>query len=74
VRISVPRNWRDRAAITWSSGPAATLRFEACAPPPTYLNGYVGGFFLSTRTACVPLIVQVGGRRATVLTGIARRC
>jgi hypothetical protein len=75
VRISVPKAWQKRAAIEWGlGGPVRAQRFAACSPPPTYWNGFVGGFFLSDRSACVPLLIQVGKRTATVRFGIGRRC
>jgi hypothetical protein len=76
VTVSVPRAWRKRAAITWGNGKPAVsaLRFSACPSPPNVWNAYAGGFFLSSRGACVPLVFQVGGRRELVRFGIDRRC
>ena len=75
VRISVPKAWQSRAAIEWGlGGPVSAQRFAACSPPPTYWNGFVGGFFLRDRSACVPLRIQVGNRSQTVRFGIGRRC
>ena len=75
VRISVPKAYRREVAIAWGlQGPVSAQRFAPCAPPPTYWNGYVGGFFLKDRSACVPLRVQVGNRTTTVHFGIGRRC
>jgi hypothetical protein len=75
VRISVPKTWRQRVGIEWGgAGPYSRLRFEACSPPPTFWNGFAGGFSLNERSACVPLVIQVGKRSRTVRFGIGRRC
>ncbi len=37
-------------------------------------NAYAGGFYLRSRTACVPLVFRVGDRSATLRFGIGRRC
>jgi hypothetical protein len=50
------------------------LRFEACSPPPTFWNGFAGGFSLRDRSACVPLVIQVGSQSRTVRFGVGRRC
>jgi hypothetical protein len=74
VRISVPKAWRKRVAISFGvGGPLSDERFEACSPPPTYWNGYVGSFSVSA-PACVPLLIQVGSESRTVRFGIGRRC
>lgn len=75
VRISVPRPWRNRVAIQWGgTGPYAALALEACSPPPTYWNAFSGGFSLRDASACVPLVIRVGNRTATVRFGVGRRC
>jgi hypothetical protein len=75
VRISVPGAWRKRVGIGWGgAGPYSELRFEACSPPPTFWNGFAGGFSLRDRSACVPLVIQVGDQSRTVRFGIGRRC
>ena len=75
VSISVPQAWRKRAAITWgSSGTVSSLRIAACAAPPRIWNAYAGGFYIRSRSACVPLTFQVGQRSATVRFGIGRKC
>lgn len=76
VTVSVANGWRDRAAITWgNSGDVGALRIASC---PAYeakkWNAYAGGFLLRSRSACVPLVFQVGNRRATVRFGLGRRC
>jgi hypothetical protein len=75
VRVSVPKAWRDRVAIGWGGvGPLSSLQVEACAPPPAFWYAFSGGFSLSTRSACVPLRIQVAERSTTVRFGIGRRC
>jgi hypothetical protein len=76
LTISVPAAWRRRAAITWGNGlPAAsTLRIAACPSPPGAWNAYAGGFVMTTRGACIPLVFTVGHRRATVRFGIRVHC
>jgi hypothetical protein len=77
VDVTVPKAWRTRAAITWGdSAIVSALRIAPCAPflPPKVWNAYAGGFYLRSRTACVPLIFRVGQRRQTVRFGLGRRC
>jgi hypothetical protein len=76
IDVSVPANWRDRAAITWGNGrPAVSaIRFTPCSTPSGVWNAYAGGFLLSTRGACVPLVFQVGPKRQVVRFGIRVRC
>jgi hypothetical protein len=76
IDVGVPANWRDRAAITWGNGrPAATaIRFTPCPSPSGVWNAYAGGFLLSTRGACIPLVFQVGRERQVVRFGIRVRC
>jgi hypothetical protein len=72
VRISVPKAWRKRVAISFGvGGPLGEERFEACSPPPTYWNGYVGSFSVKV-PACVPLVIQVGNQSRIVRFGIGR--
>jgi hypothetical protein len=78
VSISVPPAWSRTVAIDWGNagrgGPYARVRFARCGPDARRGNAYVGGFSLTVPSACVPLVVRVGGRSATVLVGIGRRC
>jgi hypothetical protein len=75
VSVRVPQTWRKRAAITWgSSGTVSSLRIAACPSPPNVWNAYAGGFYIRSRSACVPLIFQVGQRSKTVRFGIGRTC
>jgi hypothetical protein len=78
VTISVPTNWRERAAITWGNLTVThTLRFAPCLTPPNLSpnrwNGYAGGFYV-LEPACVPLRVRIGERSAAVRFGIGRAC
>jgi hypothetical protein len=77
VVVTVPKAWRTRAAITWGdSGIVSALRIAPCRPgsPPKVWNAYAGGFYLRSRSACVPLIFRVGHRQKTVRFGLGRRC
>ena len=75
VRISVPKAYRSQVAIGWGlGGPVSAERFAPCSPPPTYWSGYAGGFYLKARSACVPLLIQVGKQSKTLRFGIGRRC
>ena len=76
VYVSVAKAWRGRAAITWgNSGTTTSLRIARCPPSEDKAwNAYAGGFLLRSRSACVPLVFQVGLRRQTVRFGIGKRC
>ena len=77
VTVTVPKAWRSRVAISWGdAGIVSALRIASC-PPSSSLgewNPYSGGFYLRSRSACVPLTFRVGGRSATVRFGVGRRC
>ena len=73
VVISVAAGARNQAAIGWAqSGTVPALRLASC--PLHGWNAYPGGFYLRASSGCVPLVVQVGARSATVRVGIRRRC
>jgi hypothetical protein len=76
VTVSVPLAWRARAAITWggNTGIVSSLRISRCGSDPTRANAYAGGFYLRSRSACLPLIFWAGGHNATVRFGLGRRC
>jgi hypothetical protein len=76
IDVRVPAKWRGRAAITWGNGrPAASaIRFTPCPDPPDVWNAYAGGFLLESRSACVPLVFQVGRARSVVRFGVGVRC
>jgi hypothetical protein len=76
VTVSVPTAWRRRVRLGWGNpaAPASVVRFAACPSPEPGWNGYAGGFFLRTRSACVPLVFVVGHRRATLRFGLGRHC
>jgi hypothetical protein len=76
VTVTVPENWRRRAAITWgnSGGAVSSLRFQACGGPGNVGHAYAGGFLLRSQSACLPLIFRVGKRSTTVRFGIGQRC
>jgi hypothetical protein len=78
VLVTVPKAWRSRVAITWGNRPGilSAIRIAACPSllSPWGWHGYAGGFYLRSRSACVPLTFRVGSRSATVRFGIGRRC
>lgn len=78
ITITVPRAWQSQAAIAWGYGgkgePFQTLRIAGCPGDPNLGNAYSGGFFLRSRSACVPLTFSVAGRSATVRFGIGMKC
>jgi len=82
VTISLPRSWRNRAAITWgvNSGIVSKLRLPGtlltpgCPVGPLKWNSYPGGFYLRSSSACVPLVFGVGRRSTVVRVGVGRRC
>jgi hypothetical protein len=75
VVVSVSKAWQRRAAITWGNGGiVSALEIAACPGPPGAWNAYAGGFYLRSRSGCVPLVFRVGRRSATVRFGIGRHC
>jgi hypothetical protein len=75
VNVSVPPAWRRRVAITWGNSQiVSALRFRPCPIAGKTWNAYAGGFYLRSRTACVPLIFRAGRRTAVVRFGVGRRC
>ena len=82
VTITLPKAWRNRAAITWGEnvGIVSTLRLPGtllspgCPADPLKWNGYAGGFYLRSSSACVPLVFGLGRRSAVVRVGVGRRC
>ena len=75
VEISVPKEWRDRAGISWGDGKIVhSLSFPSCPPYGLPWNAYDGGIYLRTRRACVPLTFKVDGESATLRFGIGTRC
>ena len=76
VTVSVPAAWRSRAAITWgnSTGIVSALRIASCPGAAGVWNAYAGGFYLRSRSACVPLRFSVAGRTRVVRFGLGRAC
>ena len=75
--VTVPPVWRDRVAISWGNaghGVFQSIRFAGCRYGRDVGNAYAGGFFLTSRSACVPLIFSVGTRQTVFRFGIGRRC
>lgn len=77
VLVTVQRGWPHRAAITWGNQAGivtSTVRLQSCPGPRGMWNVYTGGFYLRSRSACVPLVFQVQRRTATVRFGVGRHC
>ena len=76
VHVMVPKSWRNRAAITWgnNTGIVSALRIAPCPAAAKPWNAYAGGFYLRSRSACVPLIFRVGERSAAVRFGLGKKC
>jgi hypothetical protein len=87
ISVSIAKSSRKRMAVSWgwSAGAVSSLRFARCSTRyelrdtdergrPKMGNAYSGGFFLRARSACVPLMIRVGHRTATIRFGIGRRC
>lgn len=76
VTVTVPPAWRKRAAITWggNTGIVNSLRIARCGSDPSRGNAYAGGFYLRSRSACLPLAFRAGGHTTTVRFGLGRRC
>ncbi len=76
VTVRVPQAWRNRVAITWGNRPdiVSSLRIAGCGSAPEAGNAYAGGFYLRSRSACVPLNFRVGRRSATIRFGLGRPC
>jgi hypothetical protein len=79
VTVAVPKQWQDRVAITWGNRPGivSSLRIAGCPVPPHGSpsgRAYAGGFYLKSRSACVPLTFRVNERSETVRFGLGRRC
>jgi hypothetical protein len=78
VTVSVPSAWRERAEIAWGYAgkgePFSDLRITGCGSDRTLGRAYAGGFYLTSRSACVPLTFRVGTRSATVRFGLGERC
>lgn len=76
VTVSVPRRWRSRAAITWgiNTGIVHSLRITGCRDGAAVGDAFAGGFYLTSTSACLPLIFRSGQRTATARFGIGRTC
>jgi hypothetical protein len=76
VEISLPESWTGRARLTWGNGLplSTTVEFARCGPRSAGWNGYAGGFYISSPSACVPLRIRVGRATASTTVAIGRRC
>jgi hypothetical protein len=77
VLVTVPRAWRNRAAIAWGyggHGVFSSLSIRGCPGVSGYGFAYAGGFYLRSRSACIPLMFSIGQRSAVLLFGVGGRC
>jgi hypothetical protein len=78
VTVTVPRAWRSRVELTWGTRGrvGSEAKFGGCAdgPPASAWNIYAGGFYLTSRSACVPIVIRAGGRTSTVRFAFGKRC
>jgi hypothetical protein len=77
VTVTVPKQWRSRAGIAWGYGDKgvfSSLRIGGCHALPSQGFAFSGGFYLRSRSACVPLVFTLGRRSATVRFGVGRVC
>jgi hypothetical protein len=76
VLITIPAAWRHRAAISWgnNTGAVSSLRLLRCPRQLGAWNGYAGGFYLRSASGCVPVLVEIGWRTATLRFAIGRSC
>jgi hypothetical protein len=77
ITISVPAGWQRQIGLFGPAngidGTARTLYIPSC-PPRGSWDFYVSSFYVTTRTACAPLDVRVGGRLAQFWFGLGARC
>lgn len=77
-QLTVPPAWAGRLRIGWANGPARPgpgLSVN-CHPYPEDRSGwlvYPGGFWLR-HPACVPLLIETGGRSQRVQIGVGTPC
>lgn len=75
VSVTIPEGWRHRVALSWGrDGNTSSVRFARCGGSATGWSVYAGGFRLSERGDCVPLVVRAGGTATTVRLGVGREC
>lgn len=73
--IALPKAWRKHVKLGWGEASGSSVRFLSCPSySPKRWNGYAGGAWLKSRSACVPLIVRVGNRQATIRVALGRSC
>jgi hypothetical protein len=81
VVISIPTDWRSRAAVGWNNrggGPTSVEHVAGCAGngwigapggPSNHWLGYPGGYYVNTK-GCMPLDVSVGHRQQRVYVDV----
>jgi hypothetical protein len=73
VEITVPREWRNRAAIGWGdAGVSSTVRITGCRSTTPWVV-FTGGYYVRS-AACVPLIVRIGDRSRRIRVAVGRPC
>jgi hypothetical protein len=76
--LAIPPAWAGRLRIGWANGPAQPEPglLVSCHPYPGDRSGwlaYPGGFWVR-HPACVPLLIETGGRRRRVQIGLGTPC
>jgi hypothetical protein len=76
--LAIPPAWAGRLRIGWANGPArpGPGLVVDCHPYPRDPSGwlaYPGGFWLR-HPACVPLLIEAGGRTERVHIGLGTPC
>jgi len=75
LTLTVPHAWQGRLAIGWGSPaqPSEQVTVDNCTSAGMKWLAYAGGYWVD-KVACVPLIVESGGRRKTVHVALGEPC
>lgn len=77
AELSLPAGWADRARIGWGKPGDPTTRLTVTACPATgdgpAWSVFTGGTWVST-PACVPLLIETGGRETRVDVAVGAPC
>jgi hypothetical protein len=76
VLVTIPKVWRNRAAIGWGNdvGAVSSLRLLSCPRQQGAWSSYAGGFYLRSAAGCVPVVFETRRKTATVRFAIGRSC
>ena len=75
VELTVPKEWRDRVAFAvGGTKPVSALQISTCPNNGLPWNAFAAVFYLTEKTACVPLTIRVGSQSSTVRFGFGERC